>query len=1020
MNVNNITRMRLGGINSGTDVESMVRAMGMAARSRINNNQRRVLQLQAQQNAYRDVISRLQAFQRSYFDFLNPATNLRSLATFNQRSATIFDSTGAQATPPGVSVSVGVSAAPGTHNVTLVRNATQAQKTGNRIEPQGGLEIDFSTLTSGTPDSIYGLRVRVGTTERTIVVDMRDGGDAREIINNELQRLFGTNNAGNGIVSINSSGQISSTDGRAVAISDFGAMTSSLELDFDTANISTGTNTFNIQVNGQMQTITFQSISEDQFAMLFNSSGNRNNMDERAAAVQARADELLEPSRATWLANFSAATAEEQATMRTTLVNQAFQAFRAATPNTPNTAAARDAWLAGLSDDSNSELFRIANASRYINMASEEYLAALNAFNSYTTSQFRTQFFNEWRDGMDLGRDATTGVFNDSQREALFQATRTDSRWNSFFNAERTAAWRAETGRTTGTPPASWNWSDFGGYETLEDFRSARSAADLATWESDNPLTATQERNLRNNFVSNEMHWFGVHAGTVGIQVNGSSVPTLADFRNSFTPAQIASSINENTMRTAIEQLTWADGVRLEVDFTGGSANITATQPDPDNPNGPRIPATDVNMAFSLNQGSVNRFGAAYGDYFNFTQKTFAGNATLASVGVEDGDYITINGRRFELRGDMMLSELANTVNNSNAGVTMAFNALTNSFSFTANQAGANGRIELGGNALDNLGLFDHRDPANSGLIIDRDDPAFTNHTIPGFRVGTNLELNVNGNLVETEGNSFTLDDGVTFTFEPHVPAGTTFRVEIGTDQSSAVAAVRSFVESYNALVRDISIGMLMERPSSGHHFLTDLDIESLGMTETQVGQWQAMANQGLLFNNRTVANVMGNMRNAMMMTMGGFGLHSIVGNDGTPAIRQSMDFREMGQLEFNEQAFAEALERNPERIAEFFAGEGGLMSRLHDELHRALNTMGPESTHGTLVRRAGMPTGTTASNNALFERIRSLNSTINVLEARYQRNEERLWRRFTNMERQFASLNAQSDQINGFFMGLF
>jgi flagellar hook-associated protein 2 len=246
------------------------------------------------------------------------------------------------------------------------------------------------------------------------------------------------------------------------------------------------------------------------------------------------------------------------------------------------------------------------------------------------------------------------------------------------------------------------------------------------------------------------------------------------------------------------------------------------------------------------------------------------------------------------------------------------------------------------------------------------------------------------------------------------------FRAEVGKNPGAAVDAIRSFVDSYNTLIRDITLGMLTERPSSGHHFLTDFDIEEMGMTELQVTQWNAMANKGLMFNNRTISTIMNNMRNAMNTIVGGFGIHNIVGNDGTHAIRPSQNWREMGQIEFNEQALLEALERDPEKIMQLFTGENGIMNRMHDELHRALNSMGPESTHGTLVRRAGMPTGLTASRNALFERIKSINDSINVMQARHDRQQERFWRMFTNMERQFASLNSQSDQINGFFMGLF
>jgi flagellar hook-associated protein 2 len=162
-------------------------------------------------------------------------------------------------------------------------------------------------------------------------------------------------------------------------------------------------------------------------------------------------------------------------------------------------------------------------------------------------------------------------------------------------------------------------------------------------------------------------------------------------------------------------------------------------------------------------------------------------------------------------------------------------------------------------------------------------------------------------------------------------------------------------------------------------------------------------------------------MNTIVRSTSGGvFGIHNIVGNDGTAALKQSVDPREMGLLQLNEQALREALERSPENIIELFSGDNGIMANMQREINRAINTTGPETSHGTLIRRAGLATGTTATQNALHARITSINDMITVLEARYERQQERFWRQFTNMERQFASMNAQSDQINGFFMGLF
>jgi flagellar hook-associated protein 2 len=420
------------------------------------------------------------------------------------------------------------------------------------------------------------------------------------------------------------------------------------------------------------------------------------------------------------------------------------------------------------------------------------------------------------------------------------------------------------------------------------------------------------------------------------------------------------------------------------------------------------------------NKNSVSEFGSL--PTFALSPKTFSGGANLGALGIEDGQTITVNGRNIELSARMTMSEFATAVSNAGAGVSMSFSALNNNFSVTTTGTGADARIAFEGadEILAALGLnIDVNAP------IARDHPDFDSNFVAGFRAGTNLVIEVNGARIETQSNEYTID-GTTITFARHaVASDEMFRIEVGKNPGAAVDVVKRFVEDYNALIRDITLGMLREKPSRQHHFLTDFDLEEMGLNDTQIANWTTLANRGLLHNNSTVSNVMLQLRLSMSTVIndsrgGRFGLHSIVGNDGSPAIRPSGDWQEMGLIQFDEKALLEALERNPDDIASLFSGDDGIMARMHQEIQRAINASGPESTHGSLVRRAGLSTGLTNTRNALHSRITSLNDMIKTLETRYEKRQERFWSQFTNMERQFASLNSQSDQIGGFFMSLF
>jgi flagellar hook-associated protein 2 len=847
--VNNAARMRMGGVNSGTDVEAMVKAMGMNARQRINNNQRRVLQLQAQQNAYREVITRLQTFQRSFFDNINMSNNLRSTTVFNQTRPTVTVG-GVAGTPVGVTVTSGSGATATTYDVKLVENASQARLVGNAVTPSSQGEVNLSGMVANTS---YGVTVRVGSETRNLVVNIgADASDAgrREALNTAL-RAFGTNNAGQGLVSVDANNRLSSQNAQAVSISGFAQMDESHTFTFDAANAASGANSFNIQVGGARQTVTFNTISVADFQKMITECDGSDSSDLTAY-------------------------------LNTILARQ-YEEWVASVPNRPS--------------------------------------------------------------GM------TNGVFDCPERETMFQA---------FLNANPTPAGSTDEAHELG---------------------------------------------LRHIYATQE---FGVYRAFANVLPGTPARQNLTELRGSFTTAgatAAATAHNREALANAISSQVTSVGNSLT--RSGDSYTLTLNEVG--------TPPTPLAFSLTANAGP-NPFGGL--SNFNLNHMSFSNAATIEDLDLDaDVDTLTINGRTINITAGMSLQSLANAVNNSGAGVSMSFSSLTNRFVVTATSAGAGMEINFGGTAAGKLGL-------TATNVVPPDDPGFSSNSHAGFRSGTNLVLEVNGSPVETSGNSFTVD-GTTFAFAPNAVKGVEFSVEVGRNTSAAAGVIKDFVEAYNALIRDISLGKLQERPNRGHHFLTDWDIEQAGMTETQVAQWNTLSNKGLLYRNTAVTAVMTNIRMAMMMTVTasngrGFGLHSILGNDGTRALSTSVDPRNLGQIEINEQALIEALERDGDNIMALFTGEHGLASRVNNEINRAINTMGPESSHGTLIRRAGLATGITSSRNALHSRITSLNDMIRTLEARYEKQQDRFWRQFTNMERQFASLNAQSDQIGGFFMGLF
>ena len=59
---NATSALRMSGMNSGLDTEAIVNALTATTKNKINKNERKVLKLQAQQEAYRSIIAAMTKF----------------------------------------------------------------------------------------------------------------------------------------------------------------------------------------------------------------------------------------------------------------------------------------------------------------------------------------------------------------------------------------------------------------------------------------------------------------------------------------------------------------------------------------------------------------------------------------------------------------------------------------------------------------------------------------------------------------------------------------------------------------------------------------------------------------------------------------------------------------------------------------------------------------------------------------------------------------------------------------------
>lgn len=444
----------------------------------------------------------------------------------------------------------------------------------------------------------------------------------------------------------------------------------------------------------------------------------------------------------------------------------------------------------------------------------------------------------------------------------------------------------------------------------------------------------------------------------------------------------LAAYANKYELNKAIGKVKLSDGTGLNID-----ENDTVTA------------ANGEKLAVAADPATRNTFGASTARKTT-AQVTTA--TTLKDLGVEDSATFTINGTKFTFTSDYTVAKMMSEINASkNAGATMTFSTLTNSFALSSSGYGTAASIEFsadngsaGAELLSTLGL-------TSGTLTQ----------------GRNLQLEVNGETIETSSNSFTAD-GTTMTFTS-AAQGAEFSYEVKKDNSSAIDAIKSFVEDYNKIIEEV-YGQLDQKPNSDYYALTDDDIEDMDLSEKQQEKWEEKAKEGLLYNDSTVSTVMQKMRSVLYSTVKTadgqtFSLFSM-------GITTSDDWGDHGKLELDETKLEAAFEQYADQIADLFAGttvdengntvKTGIMHKLDGVLTGAVKTTGARKDKGTLVQLAGTKTGTSATDNSIYDQLKSISTLISSLETRYEKQQDRYWKQFSNLETMMGSLNSQTSYI--------
>ena len=211
-----ISNLRLSGINSGYDTEAMIEQMLTSYQSKIDIQNKKLTKLTWQQDAYRDIISKVTNFKNKYFDILKRDSYLLSPSSFNKFKATIAGKTLGDSAK-GISATTSASSVEGSYKITVNQIATATTAKGKTVVPQNfKLDLEMAAKNStytenedGTRNYNFSLDFKVGDVTKTIEfsaenialgndgkVDMESFSKAvTENLNAELQKQFGRTGA---------------------------------------------------------------------------------------------------------------------------------------------------------------------------------------------------------------------------------------------------------------------------------------------------------------------------------------------------------------------------------------------------------------------------------------------------------------------------------------------------------------------------------------------------------------------------------------------------------------------------------------------------------------------------------------------------------------------------------------------------------------------------------------------------------------------------------------------------------
>lgn len=361
---------------------------------------------------------------------------------------------------------------------------------------------------------------------------------------------------------------------------------------------------------------------------------------------------------------------------------------------------------------------------------------------------------------------------------------------------------------------------------------------------------------------------------------------------------------------------------------------------------------------------------------------------------------LTINGVSFEFSKSTTLKKMINEINNSEAGVTMKYNALSDTFSVTADKTGAGNKISM----------------SESGSTF------LQGAGITSYTAGKDAVVEIDGQKLTRSSNTVTLD-GVTYSLKAEGSSQQTVTVSADTD--AVYDRIKSFIDDYNSLISDIN-EEISEEYDRDYPPLTDAQKDE--MSDDEIASWEKKAKTGLLEGDSTLKSLLSNMRSALYESVQGVSAHlTEIG------ITTSSNYQNKGKLIINESKLRTAIESDAEGVMNLFSqqsasypgttsarnltstqrqtrsSEEGLAYRLYDILQDSISTYtGISGKKGSLIEKAGLEGDGSEYSNLISDQLDKYSEEIDDMTERLDAKEDKYYKQFSLMETYINQMNSQ------------